>query len=208
MSIRRALPSDAASIAAVHVRSWQAAYRGLVPDPYLKGLDVAERTEVWRERLTGPAAPVVLVAEDESGSVTAFASFRPWPDGEGDTGGGEGGRGGEGEGGGGGEGAGGRGGEGEGEATPLDAAVTAELSTLYAAPEAWGRGVGRALLAATVEAMRGAGFRDAGLWVFEENSRARAFYERAGWRTDGESVTEDTGGRTLRELRYALPLFG
>ncbi|MFG3344515.1 GNAT family N-acetyltransferase [Streptomyces sp. NPDC048018] len=188
MPLRRALPADAAALAAVHVRSWQAAYRGLVPDTCLDGLDVAERARVWRERLTAPGAPVVTVVEDEAGAVTAFSSFRAWPaDDEPAGGAGE--------------------AEGEGEGGHLVASVTAELSTLYAVPEAWGRGVGRALLAATVDAMREAGFREAGLWVFEENARARAFYERAGWHPDGATATDDTGGRLLTELRYRVSLF-
>ncbi|MEU8618459.1 GNAT family N-acetyltransferase [Streptomyces sp. NPDC048623] len=177
MPIRRALPTDAAAVAAVHVRSWQAAYRDLIPAPYLDGLDVTERTEAWRARLTAPDGPVVLVAEDASGRVEAFSCFRPWPPGEGD---------------------------GDGSLDPL---VTAELAALYAAPEAWGRGVGRALLVATVDAMGAAGFRGAGLWVFEDNARARGFYEEAAWRPDGVSVTEETGGRLLRELRYRIGLF-
>lgn len=164
MPMREAGPSDAAAVAAVHVRSWRAAYRGLLPEAYLDSLDVGERTEVWRDRLSAPGAPTVLLAEE--GGPVAFSCFRPWPDGG------------------------------------FDPAVTAELTTLYAVPEVWGRGVGRALLAATVAAMKAAGFRSAGLWVFEGNPRARAFYEAAGWRPDGASVTEETGGRLLTELRY------
>ncbi|MGW7308338.1 N-acetyltransferase family protein [Streptomyces sp. NPDC054835] len=170
MRIRTAGPSDAAGVAAVHVRSWRAAYRGLVPDAYLDSLDVGERTEVWRDRLSAPGAPTALVAEEEGGGAVAFSCFRPWSDGE------------------------------------PDAGVTAELSALYAVPEAWGRGVGRALLTATVDAMTAAGFREAGLWVLEGNPRARAFYEAAGWRPDGTSVTEETGGRLLTELRYRTDL--
>ncbi|MEU6929538.1 hypothetical protein AB0A05_10295 [Streptomyces sp. NPDC046374] len=45
MPIREAAPSDAAAVAAVHIRSWRAAYRGLVPDAYLDSLDVGERTD-------------------------------------------------------------------------------------------------------------------------------------------------------------------
>ncbi|MEU7016497.1 GNAT family N-acetyltransferase [Streptomyces sp. NPDC046385] len=171
MPIREAAPSDAAAVAAVHIRSWRAAYRGLVPDAYLDSLDVGERTGAWRGRLSAPDAPTVLVAEEEGGGPVAFSCFRPWPDGE------------------------------------SDAAVTAELSALYAVPEVWGRGVGRELLAATVAAMTTADFREAGLWVLEGNSRARAFYEAAGWRPDGTSVTEETGGRMLPELRYRMALF-
>ncbi|MEV7277379.1 GNAT family N-acetyltransferase [Streptomyces sp. NPDC093111] len=170
MPIREAGPSDAAAVAAVHVHSWRAAYRGLVPDAYLDSLDVGERTEVWRERLSAPGAPTVLVAEEEGGGTVAFSCFRPWSGQE------------------------------------ADPSVTAELSALYALPEAWGRGVGRTLLAATGAAMTAAGFREAGLWVLEGNARARAFYEAAGWRPDGTSVAEETGGRVLDELLYRVGL--
>lgn len=169
MPIREAGPSDAAAVATVHVRSWRAAYRGIVPDAYLDSLDVEERTEVWRGRLSAPDAPTVLVAEE--GAVVAFACFRPWSGGE------------------------------------KDPSVTAELAALYAVPEVWGRGVGRELLAATVAAMAAAGFRGAGLWVLEANHRARSFYEAAGWRPDGSSVSEETEGRMLTELRYEAGVF-
>ena len=49
--IRRARPSDAASIAAVEVTSWRAAYRGLMPDPFLAQICQAEKTEVWHKNL-------------------------------------------------------------------------------------------------------------------------------------------------------------
>ncbi|MCZ0982010.1 GNAT family N-acetyltransferase [Streptomyces diastatochromogenes] len=65
-----------------------------------------------------------------------------------------------------------------------------------------GTGVGRALMAASVEALVAAGFRAAALWVFAGNARGRRFYEAAGWRPDGTAVREETGGRVLEELRY------
>ena len=42
--VRLAHVDDAAGIADVHVRSWQEAYAGIVPDSYLTGLDAHERT--------------------------------------------------------------------------------------------------------------------------------------------------------------------
>ncbi|RSS31975.1 GNAT family N-acetyltransferase, partial [Streptomyces sp. WAC08241] len=54
MPIREALPGDADALAAVHVLSWRAAYRGLLPRPYLEGLDAEERAAAWRTRLTAP----------------------------------------------------------------------------------------------------------------------------------------------------------
>lgn len=41
--IRPATAGDAAQIGLVHVRSWQAAHRGLVPQDYLDHLDSAAR---------------------------------------------------------------------------------------------------------------------------------------------------------------------
>ncbi|MHB1536011.1 MAG: hypothetical protein ACYC1D_15655 [Acidimicrobiales bacterium] len=43
MLLHRALPGDEDAVAAVHVWSWQTAYRGLVPSEYLDSLNPAER---------------------------------------------------------------------------------------------------------------------------------------------------------------------
>jgi ribosomal protein S18 acetylase RimI-like enzyme len=90
MQIRPAVVGDAAQIAGVHVRSWQGAYRGLLPQEYLDGLDPAQRMNTW-VRLTsraGGTRAAVLVAEDESG-VRGFADFGPTRDADGDEGTGE-----------------------------------------------------------------------------------------------------------------------
>ncbi|GIH59681.1 GNAT family N-acetyltransferase [Microbispora siamensis] len=81
MVIRRAEAADAEAIAAVHVRSWQAAYPGLMPQAYLDGLTPATRLPVWN-RLLGESSPPrteVLVAEAD-GSVVGFAAFGPGRD--------------------------------------------------------------------------------------------------------------------------------
>jgi hypothetical protein len=39
-AVRPATPDDADAIASVHVRSWQAAYRGIVPDAMLDALSI------------------------------------------------------------------------------------------------------------------------------------------------------------------------
>ena len=38
MNLRPAVPDDAMAVARVHVRAWQAAYHGLMPEDYLAGL--------------------------------------------------------------------------------------------------------------------------------------------------------------------------
>jgi len=48
MLLRPAEPADAMGVARVHVRSWQAAYRGLLPDAYLDGLRAEDRAQRYR----------------------------------------------------------------------------------------------------------------------------------------------------------------
>ena len=65
-------------IAIVHVRSWQAAYRGLIPQDYLDSLEADKRLPVW-ERILGEAEwprAGTFVAED-GGEVVGFASICP-----------------------------------------------------------------------------------------------------------------------------------
>ncbi|MFI9585255.1 GNAT family N-acetyltransferase [Streptomyces sp. NPDC052236] len=78
MQIRRAQSHDAAGIAAVQVRSWQAAFPGLVPQHHLDALDPVREALLWTGRLTGPrqADAGVLVAETADG-IVAFASYAP-----------------------------------------------------------------------------------------------------------------------------------
>lgn len=80
------------------------------------------------------------------------------------------------------------------------AAETVELRDLYVVPEAWGSGVATALHETALDWMRPRA-SDAILWVGEANARARRFYEREGWRPDGETRESPLGPR---ELRYRL----
>jgi ribosomal protein S18 acetylase RimI-like enzyme len=60
-----------------------------------------------------------------------------------------------------------------------------EMFLLFVRPVSAGRGVGRALLDAAHHALRSAGCREALLFTHEENKRALAVYEAAGYRRDG-----------------------
>lgn len=83
---------------------------------------------------------------------------------------------------------------------------TGELTAIYALSSAWGAGVGRALMSACVQSMSSAGFAIATLWVLDGNTRARHFYEAAGWTHDGEERTEQFPGLAVREVRYQRAL--
>lgn len=76
--IRTAVSDDAAAIAAVHVRSWQHAYAGIVPAAYLSALDPVEGAARWVEGLAnGPADLVVTWVALLGPSLVGFASVGP-----------------------------------------------------------------------------------------------------------------------------------
>jgi ribosomal protein S18 acetylase RimI-like enzyme len=70
--VRIAQYEDAKAIAKVHVASWQAAYKGLMPDDFLASLSVERREIQWQEFLR-QAEHVILVCEENS-EIVGFAS--------------------------------------------------------------------------------------------------------------------------------------
>jgi ribosomal protein S18 acetylase RimI-like enzyme len=85
-----------------------------------------------------------------------------------------------------------------------------EIHAIHVAPVERGRGVGWRLLNASVAALRAQGLRQAILWVVEDNSPARAFYERQGLAWDGTRLERPLGGfpdfPCVIEVRYVLDL--
>jgi len=85
LEIRRATGADALGIATVHVRSWQAAYRGLLPQAYLDDLDPRRRLGQWETTLDATSWPstgtLVLV---DGPTIVGFASIGPTRDDDGD----------------------------------------------------------------------------------------------------------------------------
>ena len=74
MHIRPAVDGDAEAIGRLHVRAWQVAYRGVMPDAYLDALNADDRTRMWRARIGIADLPPLLVADDD-GVVVGFAAF-------------------------------------------------------------------------------------------------------------------------------------
>src|SRR6478736_903344 len=70
---------------------------------------------------------------------------------------------------------------------------------IYVDPQHWGQGVGRLLMTAARDRLRGDGAREALLWVFAGNDRARRFYEIDGWRADGLAVRRPSANRLWRK---------
>jgi ribosomal protein S18 acetylase RimI-like enzyme len=148
------------------VRAWQAAYRGLMPDDYLDGLAVDDRTDQWTRILTSEPDPprAVFVTEDDHGRVVGFVAV--------------------------------------GSERDVTDATRGEVYAIDVDPDRWGRGVGRALLAAGCGHLRGVGLATAVLWVHRDNARACRFYRAAGWRADGTERRADALGVEVPEVRY------
>lgn len=76
--IRCALPTDAVDIAHVHVRSWQQAYRDLLPHDYLSSLDATlpQRIGWWEQSIEAgePQIRVALIDDRVVGWVSFGAS--------------------------------------------------------------------------------------------------------------------------------------
>ena len=75
VKVRRATDGDLRRIADIHVRSWHAAYRGILPDSLLDELSVPERERNWSALLSDDNDRwLTLVAEDSGGNLTGFCS--------------------------------------------------------------------------------------------------------------------------------------
>jgi len=144
VTLRRAVPADAPSIARVHRLAMR------ISLPFLPELHTAEE-DLWfvRERLMTSCE--IWVA-DAGGEAVGYIAFKPgW------------------------------------------------IEHLYIHPEHQGRGLGGGLLDVAL-----ADGSERNLWTFQENRRARAFYERRGFTavefTDGEGNEEKTP-----DVRYVRP---
>jgi GNAT superfamily N-acetyltransferase len=73
--IRLASQSDVEAIARVHVKTWQSAYRGHMPDAHLDSLDTSERAAMWSKAL-GEQSTLVLVATSGD-TLVGFCSLQP-----------------------------------------------------------------------------------------------------------------------------------
>ena len=91
------------------------------------------------------------------------------------------------------------------ELGPLGAACVYEewLEGLYVVPEQWGTGLAGELHDRALEVVRSLGSERCRLWVLEDNARARRFYERRGWRENGETRVVEFPPNPL-DIGYSL----
>jgi GNAT superfamily N-acetyltransferase len=65
VKIRKATLEDAEAIATVHVASWQAAYKGIMPEQFLKTLSLEARAATWRKLLQAGTSQALVAQVDE-----------------------------------------------------------------------------------------------------------------------------------------------
>lgn len=82
--VRAAAPDDAGALGLVHVRAWQAAYRGVMPDDFLDGLDPVERGNMWARALGAarPGSSRLVVSTEPGDHPVGFAIVGPVRDAE------------------------------------------------------------------------------------------------------------------------------
>lgn len=72
--VRFAKPEDAPQIAKIHVKTWQCAYRGQIPDAYLDSLSIEKRTKSWEENLNNSKSESKTFVAEEDGKILGFAN--------------------------------------------------------------------------------------------------------------------------------------
>ena len=178
--IRRATAADAGALARVRTLSWQTAYRGLLPDQLLDGIDLATSTARFRERLDATDTPTPEGSRNhardhlclQADAVVGWSSWGPTRD------------------------------EGPNQTE------TAELYALYVLPQCFGLGAGYALMSEVLRDVETTGHYDQiTLWVLSTNVRGISFYTRQGFKADGETKTVSLGPDIeADEVRYRKEL--
>lgn len=79
-SPRQAEASDSDAIAALHVKSWRATYRGILPDTYLDNEAEEERRNYWQHHLSRPHPDDLVMLFQDGDHLLGFISIIPAPD--------------------------------------------------------------------------------------------------------------------------------
>lgn len=175
--IRPATVEDAPGIALAHVRSWQTAYRGILPDNFLDALEPSSREERWREALRPPledrltfVAELLSGSEDGRAEIVGFAAAGPERDG----------------------------------IVVGEVAYEGELYAIYLVAEHRRRGTGRRLVAAAAQWLVDRDTRSILIWALKNNRPACSFYEGLGGIVVGEK-TITIGPSNLVDVAYGWP---
>lgn len=79
-TIRSARLEDVKNIATIHVRTWQCAYRVLVPDEMLKSLSIEQKEKMWKQKVIQPSPRAQIFVALQENKVVGFCSVGPCRD--------------------------------------------------------------------------------------------------------------------------------
>ena len=170
MTVRRARPSDAAAIGAVHVAAWRSAYPGILPDDYLTRLSVARQAAYYDGAIRGGVGVHVLTASGldvPARPLTAAAGPRIV-------------------------------GFVTGDRARTRGLADGEIETLYVLDDWRERGLGRRLMRSAAAHLMTLGCRSVFLWVLRDNP-SRWFYQRLGGKPVAESSVR-VGGIDIAQV--------
>lgn len=89
----------------------------------------------------------------------------------------------------------------------LPSAQSAEIYSFYAHPDGWGSGAAPALMAETLNQLRGESVTRAHLWTLRDTPQSRRFYAKSGFIESGATTTRDFGdGNPLPQVEYERDL--
>ena len=74
ISVRPATLDDSERIADIHVKTWQAAYAGVMPQDFLDRLDLGARTAMWRRAIDGRTPPGGIFLAEVDSEVVGFVA--------------------------------------------------------------------------------------------------------------------------------------
>ncbi len=72
MTFRKVRQNEAAQIAALHARSWQIAYKGILSDSFLENEVFDERLKVWQNRFATPEDNRCIFVAVDDGVICGF----------------------------------------------------------------------------------------------------------------------------------------
>ncbi|MDO6814487.1 GNAT family N-acetyltransferase [Cobetia amphilecti] len=73
IKIQSATINDCFEVAILHVKTWQHAYRGMLPECYLNSLSVSDREIMWRRMIKQQSAQLLVARIAEQ--ITGFVAF-------------------------------------------------------------------------------------------------------------------------------------
>jgi ribosomal protein S18 acetylase RimI-like enzyme len=164
ISIRRARPSDAIAIGAVHVAAWRSTYPGILPDGFLARLSVPRQAAYYDAAIRSSTGVFVASASGNdvppgSGSrIVGFATA----------------------------------GRSRVSEIPGRRLAEGEVETLYVLDDWRDRGVGRKLMRVAAGHLAETGCKSCFVWVLRDNP-SRWFYQRLGGRPVAEAMTHVAG---------------